>query len=195
MLIVIFFLLPESSTRHFSYSRTVINIFNFTEIIIQIALSSSLICIFVNKLHQIIVVNENQDALLKVVAKQTVLSTLAAVTTCLWLILASVMDIDWICCPNSPMQTKYILHLLTGVGLMLDCTVNSFAIFLYFRFANGLYQILCKSCNGFCLDYCTKEVTKQRESIKNMDDDETAKLTQNETVTFAEHIQPTDTDS
>merc|ERR1719229_38237 len=75
-------------------------------------------------------------------------------TTCLWLICAAIMDIDWVFGPADNLREKYILHFNTGIGLMLDCLVNSLVIFMSFKFSNKMYDAGCSWATNLCEKCC-----------------------------------------
>eukprot|EP01083_Nonionella_stella_P083249 230114_1 len=179
MYIVVFLLLLLDSDIDPQFALNNINIANAFEIFVQLILSSSLIYIFVHKLHQIVIAfsnlkhesitdlkgdkKKNASRILRVATKQTLLSSCAAVTTCGWLIFAAIMDVDWIFYPQSDMNNKYLFHFLTGISITLDCTVNSLAIFLSFSFSDKYYTKLCSTCDGLCVSQCENSTKTQIE--------------------------------
>ena len=158
--IVVFFICALQEHIDTELALKHIYITNFIEIIFQIILSISLIILFYKKLLKIVqtCVSSNRKLSIQftyLATKITVLSGFGGCTTVLWLLLAGIMDIDWVWFPNSHINVKYTLHFLTGIGLMLDCTFNSIVIFLTFVLNEPVYQRLCRPCH-YCCDKCTK---------------------------------------
>ena len=168
--IVIFFFLGFYGLLDLEIVHLHLNIANNSEIFIQFLVSFALIHIFLTKLIKLASLQDtdrNSHSLLYVATRQTVLSSFCAFSTVIWLTTAMVMIIDWLLFINSSFTLKNIFHFATGIGLMLDCVFNSFAIFLSFSFSKDVYDKLCNFCHQYTSNYVYNKTRKTRKKRKN----------------------------
>jgi len=154
-----------------------VNWVNAIEIPVQFICSCSLIYIFCRKLLKVMAIasdEKHQEKFIQLATKITVLTGFSCTTTCLWLICAAIMDIDWVFGPPDNYNTKHVFHFNTGVALMLDCLVNVMVIFMSFKFSSKLFEVLCSPTSRMCQYCCShldleshKKKDKMEEQITN----------------------------
>ena len=176
-LFIIIFLIPE--TCYYLRLQDIITVNQYNNIavvtivceqIIDFALSVSLLIIFLQRLRRLnietgvnhgnvgkdLALNRLQIKIVSSMSKVTILSSVAIVSTQIFLIYIGVLY--WLGEPEMLNNIRYAL-------LALDVCINSICVILNFDFANIWYHRLCCCCAYCCNKICAYKARKQMNDL------------------------------
>jgi len=105
-------------------------------------------------------VSHAQRNLLNIITKQTILSTISALSTQTWLIYYAPLAVIW-AYGNESDRVLYSLHITSEFIVVIDCCVNAMCLLLAFAFAKPYYICLCRSYHQCCLRNCVKRTKRK----------------------------------
>ena len=123
--------------------------------ILQIFLSCYMVYLFIKKLHEIIVISEDNTLLLiSLITKYSLLSFIAYIGS--FILFAT--------------SCVFIYFNMRGMGsiiFIIEWIVHFITFSLQFRFANSDYHLFCNKCNAYCFKIVV--TTRSRKSVVGID--------------------------
>ena len=159
----------------------VMNIIFFVELISDFIVSIWLISLFLNKLIKVLMTQmkhgddiksdsmnlDRQSKLLKLITKQTILSSFGTVSTQIWLFYSIFLVVVFGFYKNASYPLKFGLEMFSDICCIFDCTVNSLVILLAFDFLEKkYYRPCCHRCHKCCVKCCLKCVENKRADLE-----------------------------